>query len=139
MWSAMINHILILHLSDLHFGTHNRFSDCDPKELAKRFNIAIEESKKDLLIDATINLVVITGDIVESGLPKEYNEAKEFLDALSGELKIDHKYFIFVPGNHDICWSLSQIAESEQNTYEFDKNELNERINKYKFALITNF
>jgi hypothetical protein len=42
---------------------HNRFSDLDPKELAKRFNIAIEEAKKDLSIDTKIKNPTLKGGV----------------------------------------------------------------------------
>jgi len=134
----MTDYLLILHLSDLHFGMNNRFSDLDPNELAKRFTIAINEAKKDLSIDMPIDLVVTTGDIVESGIPKEYIKARDFLIALSNELKINKKYFIFVPGNHDLCWLDSQRAELEQKRDDFNDDELRKRIDKYKFDIFSN-
>ena len=44
--------MLLLHLSDLHFGNKNRFADDAPDELSKAFDralkVAIEESGIDI-------------------------------------------------------------------------------------------
>jgi predicted MPP superfamily phosphohydrolase len=132
----MPDQILILHLSDLHFGAHSRFSS-DLDKLASMFNAAIGESKNELSIDTKINLIIVTGDIVESGLTEEFNIAKKFFDQISEKLKLSHKYFIFIRGNHDICWDDSKRAVSEQ--VGSDENEQDKRINKYKFEKFEKF
>lgn len=109
------------------------------KELAKRFYAAIENAKKDLATEAEVHLVIITGDITDTGISKEYNEAELFLKSLSEELKLDNVYFIFVPGNHDICWYDSQKAELEQRKCGFDEDELKRRIDLYKIGEFKEF
>jgi len=51
----MTHQLLILHLSDLHFGKNNRFGQMDHSELARRFCLAIEDAKKELSTKEKIN------------------------------------------------------------------------------------
>jgi len=69
----------IAHLSDLHFGRS------DPRAVA-----ALESHLSK--IDA--DLVVVTGDLTQSGRRAEYRQAAAFLQRLPGRR-------IVVPGNHD--------------------------------------
>ena len=51
--------VLILHLSDLHFGKHSRFAEREPDELGKLFAQAVnEESNRRKFPD--VNLVITT-------------------------------------------------------------------------------
>jgi 3',5'-cyclic AMP phosphodiesterase CpdA len=130
----MTQQLLILHLSDLHFGKNNRFGQMDHNELAKRFCLAIEDAKKELSTDAKIGLVIITGDIADTAIPAEYKQAESFLSYLSGELGLDRLCFVFIPGNHDICWPDCEKAELEQKKHGFDENELRRLMDNYKFG-----
>lgn len=129
----------ILHLSDLHFGPSSRFVGSDHKELGKRFYRAIRGELQHREDNANISVVIVTGDISESGLPKEYQLAKDFFEGLAGELGLDRRYFIFLPGNHDICWPLSKQAELEQQIEGFSEGELRARIDAYKFKFFNDF
>jgi len=92
----------ILHLSDLHFGPHSRFADEDPARLGAAFHRALAEARKQLGITDRVDLVVVTGDVAEAAKPKEYETAAGFLTALAGALGLEHRRFVFVPGNHDV-------------------------------------
>ncbi|MAE51096.1 MAG: hypothetical protein CMH27_04740 [Micavibrio sp.] len=70
----------IIHLSDLHFGTHEG-------------DIAHETMHSIGLHNA--DLIVISGDFTQLGNKKEFTEARNFLKALQTP------YFC-IPGNHDI-------------------------------------
>jgi 3',5'-cyclic AMP phosphodiesterase CpdA len=70
----------ILHLSDLHFGRVN-LRLVDP--LLKR----VDEIKPDL--------VAVSGDLTQRARSRQFQEAREFLDALPQPQ-------IVVPGNHDV-------------------------------------
>lgn len=70
----------LAHLTDLHFGAS------DPSVVASLM--------ADLACVAP-DLVVITGDLTQSGSRREFAEAREFVDALPARAFI-------VPGNHDV-------------------------------------
>lgn len=129
----------ILHLSDLHFGSSSRFVGSDHRELGKRFYQAIQDELRHRGTNANISVVIITGDIAESGLPREYQLAKDFFEGLAGELGLERRYFIFLPGNHDICWPLSKQAELEQQIEGFSDAEFRSRMDAYKFKFFNEF
>jgi len=72
----------IIHLSDLHFGMPEYVKELGTNVLRK-----MKEIKPDIII--------ITGDITNSGYLEDYEEAKEFIDSLESKRKL------VVPGNHD--------------------------------------
>jgi 3',5'-cyclic AMP phosphodiesterase CpdA len=97
------NTIELLHLSDLHFGPHSRFADADPAELGHSFASNLLQERERLKL-SRLDLVIVTGDLAEAGKPKEFNTAAAFLGALAGDLGIERREFVFVPGNHDVSW-----------------------------------
>ena len=96
--------MLLLHLSDLHFGNKNRFANDKPADLGKAFYRAMQNAREEcgMRDSEIVSLVIVTGDFVESGLPSEFMAAHEFLASLAGETKLPHERFVFLPGNHDI-------------------------------------
>jgi hypothetical protein len=70
----------LIHISDLHFGAE------DPR-LPQRLRAAI--------IQAAPDMVALSGDLTQSGLKPEFEEAKAFLDSFTFPLLV-------VPGNHDV-------------------------------------
>ena len=71
--------VKIAHLSDLHFG---------------RTDEAALTALSDALQAAEPDLIVVTGDLTQSGRRKEFAEAAAFLSQLDGPV-------LAVPGNHD--------------------------------------
>ena len=96
--------MLILHLSDLHFGKGSRFADWDLHLLGEQFYQAVAQEQERLGIAGKVDLVALSGDIAETAREEEYVDATQFLTALSGELGLDNRRFVFVPGNHDVNW-----------------------------------
>ncbi len=89
---------VILHLSDPQFGK----AYADARQLADDIVAAVE--------DDLPNLVVISGDLAESGRPEEYALAMEFLERLCVGLSIPdeaHHRIVLCPGNHDVNWRLA--------------------------------
>jgi 3',5'-cyclic AMP phosphodiesterase CpdA len=133
--------MLLLHLSDLHFGNKNRFSDDKPSDLGKAFHGALVAARKDRNIpdsEAT-SLVIVTGDFVESGLPSEFNAAREFLTSLAGEMKLPLERFVLLPGNHDISWAACKKVRAACANEDFPPAELDERLHKEKLANYRDF
>lgn len=102
--------ILLLHLSDLHFGPHSRFQGEKPERLGKSFHRALAAAQKQLGIERKVDLVCVTGDIAEAGQEEEFETGRSFLSALAGEIGLPPQKFVFVPGNHDINWDSCQEA-----------------------------
>ena len=70
----------ICHLSDLHFGRHER-------QLAEGLADDLKEQRPDL--------VVVSGDFTQVGSEREFRAARAFLDTLQTPV-------FAVPGNHDV-------------------------------------
>jgi WD40 repeat protein/3',5'-cyclic AMP phosphodiesterase CpdA len=137
--------LLLLHLSDLHFGVHSRFIKEDLSARGRVFGRAIDEERRDLNIGSAIDLVIVTGDLAETGKPKEFKEAAEFLTALADAFKLDRRQFVFCPGNHDLSWTACRAAETayeaecEKNNTTPDDSESRERMNQVKFCHYDDF
>lgn len=103
-----MSEVVILHVSDLHFGIEN-----DKTEKTKYVRIRQREMIQSL-IDTLSNdqivtegwkpkVIVISGDIAWSGQEKEYELYKEFfVEPLCHKLNIPPDHIITCPGNHDI-------------------------------------
>ncbi len=128
--------MLILHLSDLHFGNKNRFGDDDPADLAVAFFKAIcdEDVNEQAGDTAKIDIVVVTGDLVETGLPSQFKTATKFFLALAKEMKLPKPRFVFLPGNHDLSWAACRSVRAQCQNEEIKEEELDDYIQKEKLA-----
>lgn len=106
---------LILHLSDLHFGTVNDAQRWH-NELATDLQIELKVARLDALI--------VSGDIGNRADPDEYVAARRFLQGVMSEFGLSPQRIVLVPGNHDLSWTLSEKAYTPQ------------RRSSYKGALI---
>lgn len=132
----------LLHLSDLHFGDHSRLKGRDPAEAGKSFHRALVETEPELSrtgSDKKLDLVIVTGDLAEVGKPKEFHQAHDFFRALAGELGIEHRRFVFCPGNHDISRPLCRKVAADQEIDEFDDQELRRRLDRVKLRFYAEF
>ena len=127
--------MLILHLSDLHFGTHSRFKGEDLAKLGKAFFKDLTAARGSFAKGSRVDLVAVTGDIAESGKPTEFKDGERFLAALAGELGLDRRRFVFVPGNHDVSWPACKKVEADQEEEGFDENELRRRMESRTIGL----
>ena len=131
--------MLLLHLSDLHFGAHSRFKGEDLTKLSKAFYKDLDTARGSFAKGSRIDLVAVTGDVAESGKPAEFKEGEQFLAALAGELALDQRRFVFVPGNHDISWPLCKKVEADQEEEGFDESELRKRLDSVKLSRYEDF
>lgn len=103
-----MSEMVVLHVSDLHFGIEN-----DKSEKTKYVRLRQKEMIKSLvntIIDIVNqspdwkpNVIAISGDIAWSGKKEEYQLYKDyFVTPISEALGISDKYIITCPGNHDI-------------------------------------
>ena len=84
----------ILHISDLHIG--NLISPPNEGERAEELVDAIIE-KWEKMDDGQKPIIVITGDIVDSGFKWQYKKADKILQ----KLKENNFEIVTAPGNHD--------------------------------------
>jgi 3',5'-cyclic AMP phosphodiesterase CpdA len=105
--------ILLLHLSDLHFGQYSRFAGRDLEGLGRTLSKNVQQARQDLQIGPNVGLVIVSGDLAETGLREEFRQAAVFLASLAEALDLDRRQFVFCPGNHDISWLECKAAESE--------------------------
>jgi 3',5'-cyclic-AMP phosphodiesterase len=109
----------LLHISDIHF--RRQYPDCQEGYqgmLAAMQNplIPLTECLRHAQQRATIDLVVISGDLTEDGDVEDYRYLKEQLHRLLGDVEI-----IVTLGNHDIKsnfhigWCGTAASESPYN------------------------
>jgi predicted MPP superfamily phosphohydrolase len=101
--------ITLLHLSDLQFGRNHAFGRQNLPPPDAKFDSLLEKLKDDLngLRDdqdhkLIPDLVIVSGDLTEWGMPSEFEQVCLFLKGISNHLDIEREKFVVVPGNHDI-------------------------------------
>tara|TARA_R110000851_G_scaffold77514_3_gene170531 strand:+ start:13720 stop:14937 length:1218 start_codon:yes stop_codon:yes gene_type:complete len=112
----------ILVISDLHIGEVVRPKDLCPypecaklKEDENMVSSFINICKENILNSGDFDYLVIPGDITNLSNLIEYEFGENLLNKIISELAIPLNKVIFVPGNHDIDWSiLNGIPEEEK-------------------------
>ncbi len=115
--------LTILHVSDTQFGAHHLFggngltaSDRAEDTLFGRLHRDLADlARQDRLRP---DLLVVTGDLAEWGLPSEFRQVSEFLEALSEAVEIPRRHVAIVPGNHDINRKACAAYFAEQDSEE---------------------
>lgn len=125
---------VLLQLSDLHFGTHNRFAGLDMTAIAERCADALSDATKALRWRERIELVLVTGDIAEAARPNEYDSALVFFHALVERLGLPRSAVVFVPGNHDVSWTRCKEIEGQLQDRMFAETELRDRLDAVKLT-----
>ena len=98
----------IIHISDLHFHSYpQKLSDCNAKRILGATNLLIRRAREfplkraKLLVEKIQKMewdhLVISGDITQLSLEKEFSLAREILDPLL----IKSERVTVIPGNHD--------------------------------------
>lgn len=97
---------VVLHLSDLHFGT-----DHDPV-LSSVDALATIVAKDLRELRLSPDCVVVSGDLTTQCQPAGLAAAREFMDDLRQKLPqgLDRTAFLVVPGNHEINWTKIKAA-----------------------------
>ncbi len=143
----------IVHISDIHLSKDN-FPAFNNKYRSALLRILLEEKEVK-----PIDLIVITGDLVDQGGHSLLNLAghsgcedpylifeQEFILPIKEELKFPNSKFLFVPGNHDIdengiLWVDEKKMQKEEvkgkvNDFLFENKSLfnyrNKRIELFK-------
>lgn len=98
--------ISILHISDMQFGKFHRFAENkddlpNPHDNLKSRLIAdLVQLGEDHKLAP--DLIICTGDLAEWALPKEFNDAFDFLAKLCDHYDLSRGRCVVIPGNHDI-------------------------------------
>lgn len=95
----------ILHLSDLHFGEFHGFPLASPApghEYKGRPLWEVIATRINVNLGLRIGMVVISGDLITKGEGKSYVDARDFIERLLNELKLETHHCVVVPGNHDM-------------------------------------
>ena len=101
---------VVLHLSDLHFGSEHAFrnelaSPLEPRLAKPTLSEAIIDDLRAMGIGLNdIAIVLISGDLTWSGDAHEFENAREFIGQLRNGCGLHVSQVVVVPGNHDIEW-----------------------------------
>jgi 3',5'-cyclic AMP phosphodiesterase CpdA len=119
---AETRQLVLIHLSDIHFGKHHRFSAPEAVGSGKVPNIGrgslLESLRRDLGEKPDPNcpvIICITGDLAETGSASEFREAENFIKQLSTEMILGKarglENIFVVPGNHDLAFGAKEAED----------------------------
>jgi len=95
--------LIIIHLSDLHFGMFNRFKN-QPYNLEHCWDLVIKKLN-EILEGEYADILVISGDLGSCGKwDHDLEDAKKFLED-HFDYYIKNKKIVIIPGNHDLEWT----------------------------------
>lgn len=109
--------IVLLHLSDLHFGWDLKRRDTDNREIALSGLLSVLRSLPN---EWQPQAIAITGDIGWKGRQGDYNLARDWLGKLLTEVKLDGSRVFPCPGNHDIVRHAAQKVPRPSSFEEAD-------------------
>jgi 3',5'-cyclic AMP phosphodiesterase CpdA/tetratricopeptide (TPR) repeat protein len=104
--------LTLLHLSDLQFGRNHRFGNLQTGDPDAKFDTLFSRLSDDISVlegqGVRPELVIVSGDLAETGSAAEFDDAEKFVCELADRLKLGRSRFAIVPGNHDINRKLSE-------------------------------
>lgn len=104
-------------ISDIHIGPLSRSKDLVPPGCNcdnirdERFIDAFEKFASTNSLSA--NYLIIAGDLSSKALADEFQHASVISERIADSLSVPHDQIIYVPGNHDVDWSVLKLASSE--------------------------
>lgn len=104
----MEKYISFIHLSDIHFTKYSGDQYDVDSDLRNEIEIDIEQNAKPTL--ENVKGILVCGDIAFSGLEKEYEVAKGFLNRICNTFGISEISVFCVPGNHDVDQSVPKSS-----------------------------
>ena len=105
-------------ISDLHVGLAARAKDLCPeppstdRKARAKFKAKTETDYRQKFVQfvesqgITADYLVLPGDVTHRAHPQEVKIASEFVLQAATALRVPHEKIIFVPGNHDVDWSV---------------------------------
>ena len=108
---------LIIHLSDIHFGSDFGFPVTTRPGVFNLLDILEQDIKRQISIKE-IGLLVISGDLSSRGDANPlFSVAHPFLHTLCERLKLNLSQVIIVPGNHDIPFNEFTLTYDHETTF----------------------
>lgn len=110
-------------ISDLHVGLAARAKDLCPEPAAEKrkdrikYKAKAENAYRQKFVQfvqenaITADYLVLPGDVTHRAQPQEVEIASEFILQAADALKVKHDRIVFVPGNHDVDWSVFDPAD----------------------------
>src|SRR5215471_855316 len=115
--------ITLLHVSDPQFGRNHRFGNLELPPPDDTFDTLLTRLGDDLrLLEREHGLrpdvLVLSGDLAERGLPREFDDVLQFAEGLTQLLNLPRHRVVLIPGNHDInraaCEAYFKNCEAEE-------------------------
>jgi len=110
--------ITLAVVSDLHIGSKARSRDLCPREseatesdFRHKFKAFIKGSK------VKADFLIVAGDISSIAAPDEFKLCSEIVLEIANTLSVQNNNILFVPGNHDVNWSVLQIDPADQSKF----------------------
>ena len=104
--------IAIIQVSDTQFGPKCVF---DPAILARDLSADVLQLSDQYSFIPTY--IVISGDVAEAGTASQFTQGKHCIESLCRQLSVDLRNVLIVPGNHDLNWDLSKLADQVGDPY----------------------
>lgn len=123
-WLAVISKLLtkkdivLLHLSDIHFGKYHAFPR--RQDLSKLLDSALDDL--GTIVGRQPNLVIISGDLTSEANDDDFDSSIQFIKHLSDKLRLGLDRFVIVPGNHDLARYEVNIGRRFDKYIEFLNN-----------------
>ncbi|MGO4773602.1 metallophosphoesterase [Flavobacterium sp. W22_SRS_FK3] len=136
-----MNKLIILHLTDFHFGDNTKIGSKETAELISR------EIKNHYSHNEYDIIIALGGDIANKANGLKYQYAHEFLNSIINQFVNYTLHFLLCPGNHDIENNSSSVfsnfntfsRELRKNSniiYNSDKTCVLEEINEFSFICV---
>ncbi|WP_239377232.1 TIR domain-containing protein, partial [Frankia sp. Cj5] len=101
--------VTVLHISDTQFGAHHAGLTEADRAHSSLFGRLHDDLRDRAEVDGLRpDLVVVTGDLAETGDEGEFDQAYDFLVALTENLGLKRNQVMVIPGNHDVNRLLCQ-------------------------------
>jgi WD40 repeat protein/3',5'-cyclic AMP phosphodiesterase CpdA len=102
-----LDRLTVLHVSDPQFGKEHIFGGNGGTSADQAYDTLHARLHEDLTGLAEEHglrpdLLVVTGDLAESGLRSEFEQVTAFLGALAEAVDLDRSRVVVIPGNHDV-------------------------------------
>lgn len=118
----------ILHISDIHRApnaptTNDALFGALQDDL-ESYPIDNEKLSPDEPQLGKPDIIVVSGDLTQTGATDEYNQALLFLERLLPWVEGRRERVVVVPGNHDISWKLASQSYKKAKKKDYDKQEV---------------
>lgn len=104
-------------ISDIHVGEGARAKDLCPTNAPGR-DAKPDDKYREKFVrflkdkNITADYLILPGDITNHAIPDEVKIASEFIEEVSVALNVKSENIVFVPGNHDVDWSVFNTSDT---------------------------